>query len=278
MTQQLTPNNPSQKPAALGDDDSVTGVPSPAQAMNASPEAFSESDLAALNARFNASHPRDILAWAANFFGNDLIMTSSFGADSMCTIHLATQAKPDIRIVVINTGYLFPETIQFMEEMRNRFRLNIVEFHTHNDPITWLTINGEPDPRVRNNVDACCGANKVAVMDRAMQQLAPAGWVRGVRADQSQERKKMQILQWQHRHHCWAISPILRWSSRDVFFYMKEHNLPHHPLWEKGYTSIGCNPLTCTRAIGSDEDQRAGRWAGTDKKECGINLDMAANI
>jgi phosphoadenosine phosphosulfate reductase len=282
MTQQSTqpPHaaHPTHAPAALGDDEATTpaGVPFPASTSDI--RAFSESDLAALNNRFNTAHPRDILAWAAGFFGDDLLMTSSFGADSMCTLHMATQAKPDLRIVVINTGYLFPETIQFMEEMRQRFNLRILEYHTRNDPVAWLTINGEPDPRHRHNVDACCAANKVAVMDRAMQELAPAAWVRGVRADQSSERQKLQILQWHHRHNCWAISPILRWSSRDVFYYMKEHNLPHHPLWHQGYTSIGCNPLTCTRAIGADDDQRAGRWAGTDKKECGINLDMGANI
>jgi phosphoadenosine phosphosulfate reductase len=95
-----------------------------------------------------------------------------------------------------------------------------------------------------------------------------------VRADQTQERAKMQIVQWSGRYNCFAVSPILRWSSKDIFYYMKEHNLPHHPLVEKGYVSIGCNPLTCTRAIGAEDDPRAGRWAGSDKKECGINLDL----
>ncbi len=82
-------------------------------------------------------------------FGDKLIMTSSFGAESMCTIHMATQIKPDIKIVVVNTGYLFPETLTFMEQMRRRFNLNVWEFHTHNDPVVWLTVNGEPDPGVR---------------------------------------------------------------------------------------------------------------------------------
>jgi phosphoadenosine phosphosulfate reductase len=245
----------------------------PAPAIHLAPD-----ELERLNARFETGHPRDILRWAADLFGDGLVMTSSFGADSMCTVHLATQIKPDIRIVVINTGYLFPETLQFMEEMRSRFRLNVLEFHTRNDPVTWLTVNGEPDPRHRQNPDACCAANKNSVMDRAMRDLAPTAWVRGVRAQQTEERSKMQIVQWHNRNNCWAVSPILRWSTRDVFYYMKEHNLPHHPLWEQGYGSIGCNPLTCTRAAGTDDDARAGRWAGTGKKECGINIDMGANI
>jgi phosphoadenosine phosphosulfate reductase len=239
-------------------------------------DTLSPEEAAALNRSFDKAHPRDILAWAANFFGDGgggIVMTSSFGADSMCTIHLTTQFIPNIRIIMINTGYLFPETIQFMEEMRSRYKLNVIEYHTHNDPVIWLSINGEPDPRRRNNLDACCAANKNSVMDRAMKDLTPAAWVRGVRADQSTERSKMEILQWHQRNNCWAISPILRWSAKDIFYYMKEHNLPHHPLYERGYVSIGCNPETCTQPIGADDDQRAGRWAGSDKIECGINLD-----
>jgi phosphoadenosine phosphosulfate reductase len=186
--------------------------------------------------------------------------------------------KPDIKIVIVNTGYLFHETLVFMEEMRNRFHLNILEYRTKNDPVVWLSVNGEPDPRVRNNVEACCAANKNEVFDRAMKEIAPAAWIRGVRADQSKERSKMKHLQWSARNNCWAVSPILRWTNRDVFYYMKQHNLPHHPLWEKGYVSIGCNPATCTRAVGEGDDQRAGRWSGMEKTECGIHLDHAAGI
>lgn len=249
-----------------------------APATAPSSSVLTPEDVASLNVRFNKAHPTEIIRWAADLFHDGLVMTSSFGADSMCSIHLAAQIKPDIRIIVINTGYLFPETLQFMEEMRNRFNLNIREYHTRNDPVVWLSINGEPDPRVRNNVDACCAANKNEVMDRAMKEIAPTAWLRGVRADQSEERGKMNIVQWSRRNSCWAISPIFRWNSRDIYYYMKEHDLPHNPLWEKGYLSIGCNPATCTRAIGAGDDERSGRWSGTAKKECGIHLDAGADI
>ena len=121
-------------------------------------------------------------------------------------------------------------------------------------------------------------ANKDEVFDRAMREIAPAAWMRGVRADQTAERGKMKILQWNKRNNCWALSPILHWTSRDVLSYMKEHGLPHHPLWEKGYVSIGCSPETCTKPVGEGEDSRSGRWAGMEKKECGIHLDIAADI
>jgi phosphoadenosine phosphosulfate reductase len=240
--------------------------------------ALTPEEAAEFSARLESAHPRDIVQWAAGRFGEKLAMTSSFGADSMCMIHLATEAMPGIPIIFINTGYLFPETLAFMEQMRERYRLNVLEFHTQNDPVVWLSVNGEPDPRVRNNVPACCGANKNPVMDRAMQSLAPAAFLRGVRGGQTVERAGMKVIERMDRYQTWAVSPILRWSSRDVFEYMKKHNLPHHPLWEKGYTSIGCNPLTCTRAVGAGEDERAGRWSGSDKKECGINLDLGKEI
>jgi phosphoadenosine phosphosulfate reductase len=235
-------------------------------------------ELIRLNERFSQGDPREIIRWADDQFGQRLIMTSSFGAESMCCIHLATQVKPDIKIVVVNTGYLFPETLAFMQQMRSRFNLNVWEYHTRNDPVVWLSVNGEPDPRYRNNVDACCGVNKNEVFDRSFQDLKPDAWIRGVRADQSEARASMLPIQWSVRSKCYAISPILKWSSRDIWLYMKEHGLPYNPLWDRGYTSIGCNPLTCTRAVGGEDDQRSGRWTGTDKTECGIHLDEGAGI
>src|SRR5207248_2586774 len=183
--------------------------------------------------------------------------------------------KPDIKIVFVNTGYLFPETLAFMEAMRQRFNLNVQEYHTRNDPVVWLTVHGEPDPRVRKDVDACCAANKNEVFDRAMRELAPEGWLRGVRADQSETRAQMEVVQWSARYKCWAISPILHWNGRQIHAYLKKHDLPYHPLWSQGYVSIGCNPETCTMAVGGDDDgdSRKGRWAGMNKKECGIHLE-----
>lgn len=245
--------------------------------MTSPVQTISQADLPALNARFASAPPHDIVRWAADTFTDRLIMTSSFGAESMCLIHLAVTARPNLPIIFVNTGYLFPETLAFMEAMRRRFNLNILEYHTRNDPIAWLTIHGEPDPRRRNNVDACCAANKNEVFDRAMKELAPAAWLRGVRADQSETRAAMQPVQWSARNNCFAVSPILRWTARDIHHYMKAHNLPYHPLWEQGYTSIGCNPETCTAPIGSAEDTRSGRWAGTTKKECGLHLENPQN-
>ena len=234
--------------------------------------AVAEIDAEAMNQMFERREPPEIVEWAVAQFGSELVMSSSFGADSALLIHMAVQAKPDIRVIFGNTGYLFPETHQFMEQLRLRFNLNVWIYRTKNDPIEYLRKAGEENPQWRNDIDACCAANKNEPMERAMRELAPKAWLRGIRRQQAETRKAAEFVQWHQRHNCYAISPLLKMSTRDIHFYMKQHDLPYHPLYEKGYASIGCNPLSCTRPIQPGEDPRAGRWHGSGKVECGINL------
>ena len=232
-----------------------------------------ELDLATLNEVFERQSPTDVVRWAAAQFGNELVMTSSFGAESALLIHMAVQHVPDIRIIMVDTGYLFPETHAFMEQLRQRFSLNVWTYRTRNDPIAWLHAAGEENPTWRKDVDACCAANKNKPFERAMRDLAPKGWLRGIRRHQAETRKTAGFVEWSNRYRCHAVSPLLNWTSREIYGYMKQHDLPYHPLYEKGYASIGCNPLSCTRPIQIGEDPRSGRWAGTGKLECGINVE-----
>lgn len=229
-------------------------------------------DLAEINTMFEKAPPQKIVEWAIEKWGDETVMTSSFGAESALMIHLAIQHKPDIKIVMVDTGYLFPETWQHMENLRKRFNLNVWVYRTKNDPIAWLQEHGEGDPTWRNDRDRCCEANKNEPMRRAMKELQPKSFLRGIRRNQTQERSSAQHVAWDVNYNCYAVSPLLNWSTKDIFYYMKQHDLPYHPLYEKGYLSIGCNPLACTRAIQAGEDPRAGRWSGSGKVECGINL------
>jgi phosphoadenosine phosphosulfate reductase len=239
----------------------------------ANPKSAAEQlDLDTLNPMFEKSDPSEVVRWAAAQFGDDLVMSSSFGEQASVLLHMAVQHLPSIKIVFVDTGYLFPETYRFMEEMRHRFNLNVWTYRTLNDPIAYLHRAGELNPFERTNVKACCAANKNEPFERAFRELKPKAWLRGVRRQQTEERKAMKFIEW-HRHGCWAVSPLLNWTTRDVHNYMKKHDLPYHPLVEKGYLSIGCNPLTCTRNVLPGEDPRAGRWSGSDKVECGINLN-----
>jgi phosphoadenosine phosphosulfate reductase len=229
-------------------------------------------DIESLNPLFERSDPEQVVKWAAAQFGRDLVMSSSFGAESALMIHLATRVVPDIRIVMVDTGYLFPETHLFMEQLRHRFDLNVWVFRTRNDPIAYLHKAGEENPEWRKDVDACCAANKNEPFDRAMAQLRPKAWLRGIRRNQSETRRGVPFVEWSRRYDCYAISPLLNWTGREIHKYMKAHDLPYHPLYEIGYASIGCNPLSCTRPITAGEDPRAGRWTDAGKVECGINL------
>jgi phosphoadenosine phosphosulfate reductase len=231
-----------------------------------------ELDLPTLNSTFEAADPAKIVSWAATQFGPDLVMTSSFGAESALLLHLATRAVPDIKVVMVDTGYLFPETWQHMEALRRRLDLNVWVYRTKNDPIAYLHHAGEENPTWRKDVDACCAANKNEPMDRAMKDLAPRAWLRGIRRNQAETRKAASFIEWSPRYRCYAVSPILNWTGKEIYGYMKRHDLPYHPLYEKGYLSIGCNPLSCTRAVQAGEDPRSGRWSEAGKVECGINL------
>jgi phosphoadenosine phosphosulfate reductase len=230
-------------------------------------------DIDATNRALETYDPQRVVAWAARQFGDELVMSSSFGAESALLIQMATAVQPRIRIVFVDTGYLFPETHRFMEELRQRFDLNIWTYRTRNDPIAWLAQAGENDPAVRRDVDACCAANKNEPFERAMAQLKPKAWLRGIRRQQADTRADRQIVEWSRRYQCYAVSPLLNWTRREIHAYMKQHDLPYHPLFDQGYTSIGCNPLTCTRPIQIGEDPRAGRWAGSGKTECGLHLE-----
>jgi phosphoadenosine phosphosulfate reductase len=229
-------------------------------------------DLPELNQMFESTDPAKIVEWSHSQFGDELVMSSSFGAESAVLLHMATQVKPNIKIIFVNTGYLFPETHRFMEELRLRLNLNVWTYRTRNDPIAYLHSAGEENPKWRKDTDACCAANKNEPFERAMKELAPKAWLRGIRRNQADTRKAAQFIDFSKRYNCYAVSPLLNWGAKETHAYLKKNDLPYHPLWEQGYSSIGCNPLSCTRPVGEGEDPRSGRWAGQDKVECGINI------
>jgi len=232
-------------------------------------------DPQALNDRFEQASADEVIAWAAEAFGNELVMSSSFGDQAAVLIHLATRVVPRIRIIFVDTGYLFPETHLFMEQIRQRFDLNVWTYRTRNDPIAYLHKAGEQDPGWREDVAGCCGANKNEPFERAFKELHPRAWLRGTRREQAETRRAIRPVEWFKRYDCWAISPMLNWSRRDVGMYMKQHQLPWHPLVEEGYMSIGCNPRSCTAKVLDGADPRSGRWAGQGKIECGLNVDSS---
>ncbi len=231
-------------------------------------------EVAALNGMFESADPMRSIEWAAAQFGpDDVVMSSSFGAESAVLLHMATRVLPRVRVVFVDTGYLFAETHEHLADLRRRLDLNVWAYRTRQDPISYLRAAGEENPAWRADVDRCCGANKNEPFDRAMADLRPAAWLRGIRRNQAVTRQDRQFVEWSARHACYAVSPILNMDRRAIHAYLKRHDLPYHPLFDQGYASIGCNPLSCTRPVQIGEDPRAGRWAGNGKVECGINVE-----
>jgi phosphoadenosine phosphosulfate reductase len=222
----------------------------------------------ALNEKWKGAHPREIIEFACGFFGDDIAVSSSFGAESACLLSLAVKVKPDIRVLFIDTGFHFAETLAFKEQLRKSLKLNIVETGPKMGHDAFLREHGklyEMDP------DACCQINKVEPLQRSLEGLRC--WMTGVRADQTAYRQQMKFVE-QKQEDLYKVSPLLSWSAKDIYQYLKFEQLPLHPLWEKGYGSIGCEP--CTAVPGDPGDSRSGRWAGKNKSECGIHTFLDA--
>lgn len=229
-------------------------------------------DLVRINEDLAALEPREVVGWAVRAFGEKLVMSSSFGAESAVLLHMASEAVPKIRVIFVDTGFLFQETQRFIEELRQRLRLNIALYRPLVSAREYLQSAGESDPQQRRDIESCCRVNKNEPFERAMRELRPLGWLRGIRSDQTATRRQANIIEWASRFQCWAISPLLRCSTKQVQEYLKRHDLPFHPLYESGYVSIGCSPLSCTRPLTPGEDVRGGRWSGTTKTECGLHV------
>jgi len=198
-----------------------------------------------------------VLQWANRRFGNGLVVTASFG-DAVLA-HVANEAIPGVEITLLDTGYLFAETEWYANELRARFGLNLRIIRPEADLPTnvWQT-----------DTAACCGARKVEPLNRAL--AGRTAWVTGLRRSDSDSRRTAPFVHEDLLKNVIKINPLAGWTDAHVVTYLAAYDLPDHPLTERGFASIGCWP--CTKPVGEGDDQRAGRWAGSDKTECGLHL------
>lgn len=222
-------------------------------------------DYEKLNREFEGLSSEDIVRWAVGEFTPRIAMSTSFGAESAVLLHLVTQVHPAIPVLFTNTGFHFKETLEHRDELVQRLHLNLRELKPEIPHEEFLAKNGklyERDP------DACCAVNKIAPFEKGLKDYD--AWITGIRRNQADTRKSSHFVE-NYRGSLVKVNPLLNWTSKMFWDYAKKHDLPYHPLWEKGYLSIGCSPETCTRPVKLGEDPRAGRWAGKDKTECGIH-------
>jgi phosphoadenosine phosphosulfate reductase len=206
------------------------------------------------------------IRWAVEKYGNELVLSTSFGIQSAVMLHLVTQIRPDIPIIFVDTGYLFPETYRFAEELTERLGLNLKVYGPLWTAARQEAIHGKRWEMGLEELEAYNRDNKVEPMARALSEFGATAWMSGLRRVQASSRSALQVVQTQKRTV--KIHPIIDWSEKQVYDYMTRHDLPFHPLWEQGYVSVG--DWHSTAPLGAGMEAEATRFGGL-KRECGLH-------
>jgi phosphoadenosine phosphosulfate reductase len=209
--------------------------------------------------------------WALEHLPGQHVLTSSFGAQAAVSLHMVTRRAPDIPVIFIDTGYLFPETYKFVDALTEKLNLNLQVFRSKTSP-TWQEARyGQRWLQGVNGMVEYNRENKVEPMQRALREFNVHSWFAGLRRKQSDSRAKLPFLEWSGER--WKIHPIADWSDRDIHRYLKKHELPYHSLWHKGYVSIG--DMQTTRSIHDVDHAEQTRFFGL-KRECGLHeIDLS---
>jgi len=204
--------------------------------------------------------------WTVDRFGDRLILTTSFGIQSAVMLHLVTRVVPQIPVVFIDTGYLFPETYRFADQLTEHLKLNLKVYQPRVSAARQEALFGNRWEQGGEALDRYNLLNKVEPMDRAVRELGADGWLAGLRRSQSSSREQRPVLQAQNK--VTKIHPIIDWDNRQVHHYLTENGLPYHPLWDQGYVSVGDWHSSAPLADGMSEEET--RFGG-QKRECGLH-------
>ncbi|MGH9182598.1 MAG: phosphoadenylyl-sulfate reductase [Acidimicrobiales bacterium] len=213
-------------------------------------------ELAAAARSLEGAPAAEVVSWAWQRFGSGLVLAASF--QDCVLIDVVASAAPEVEVVFLDTQYHFPETLAYLDEVRDRYDLSL----------SVVRPEVEPDDRWRTDPEGCCRVRKSEPLSRAL--AARTAWMSGLRRVETPARSNAPVVGYDSARGVVKVNPIAAWTDDDVADYARRHRLPVHPLAGQGYVSIGCWP--CTRAVADGEDPRAGRWAGTDRTECGLHL------
>ena len=233
---------------------------------------FAAQEISQLNDKLKT--PQEVLKWTLDNLHPKVAFASSFGAEDIVVIDMLMKINPKARIFTLDTGRLNQETYEVMDEIRNKYNMNIeVMFPDQNEVEQMVRVNGmNLFYQSIGNRKLCCGIRKVHPLNKMLVTLD--GWITGLRGDQTQNRLDAKRIEIDEQHNnIIKVNPIIEWKWEQVWDYIKANKIPYNKLHDKGYPSIGCEP--CTRAIKPGEDLRAGRWWWeTDpEKECGLHAD-----
>jgi phosphoadenosine phosphosulfate reductase len=222
-----------------------------------------------VNASLASASAEDRIAWAASAFGDSLVLSSSFGAQAAVMLSLATRVVPGIPVVLIDTGYLFPETYRFADELATKLNLNLKVYRAELTPAWIEARHGKLWEQGLDGLKRYNQLVKVEPMQRALRDLGARAWLAGLRRAQAETRGQLDIVGTQDGRT--KIHPIVDWTDRDVHRYLAAHGLTYHPLWDQGYISIG--DTHTTRPLTADLTPEQTRFFGL-KRECGLHEEV----
>lgn len=232
---------------------------------------ISPEEIKRLSQEFEGKHPKEVLRWATENLWPRVEISTAFGPEGIVIIDVAMHLERRMKVFTIDTGFLFEETLELKRKLEEMYGIEIEAVHPE------LTVDQQAahhGPELyKREPDKCCAIRKTAPLKQKLPHLD--GWVTGMRRSQSETRKKIHILD-PHDDGTGRlivkVNPLAGWTKEEVWWYIVSHDLPYNPLHDKGYASIGCWP--CTQPVQEGEDERAGRWKGFEKKECGIHTFM----
>lgn len=211
-------------------------------------------------------HPREVLQWAVESFYPKLTMATAFGPEGCVILHLLSEIEPRVRVFNLDTGYQFAETLELRDRIAERYGIEVEMVRADTTVPEYEAENG--GPVYTHSPDRCCHARKIVPLRKAI--VGYDAWVSAIRGDQSRDRARAKLVGFDEKFGLVKVNPLLSWTKRDVWAFVVTNKVPYNPLHDQGYPSIGCWP--CTKAVGVGEsDERAGRWAGQAKTECGLH-------
>lgn len=229
---------------------------------------FTPDEIAQANRELAGASPQEILRWSVAQFHPRLLMATAFGAEGCCVIHMLAEIDPGVTFINLETGYQFPETLELRERIQQRYGIVVELIYPELTVAEYEKEHGGPLHGLRP--DQCCHDRKIRPLRQALDRLAPRAWISAIRKDQTDHRNRAEVVQWDAKFNLVKVNPLLHWTKKDVWAFITKHEVPYNPLHDRDYPSIGCWP--CTRPVAPGEDDRAGRWAGKLKKECGLHV------
>ncbi|MGE4801674.1 phosphoadenylyl-sulfate reductase [Yersinia hibernica] len=234
--------------------------------LKALPKAEQAAALALVNGQLEHLTAQERVSWALENLPGEFVLSSSFGIQAAVCLHLVTRQRPDIPVILTDTGYLFPETYQFIDELTEKLKLNLQVFRAQQSPAWQEARYGKLWEQGVEGIERYNDLNKVEPMNRALATLGAQTWLAGLRREQSGSRAKLPVLA--IARGIFKVLPIIDWDNRQVYQYLTQNGLNYHPLWEQGYLSVGDTHTTRKWEPGMSEEET--RFFGL-KRECGLH-------